>query len=251
MGSSFFRSFFRNNRQILSLMGLLSLISIFGSTLVTTLAITWHDTLISLSSTHWVYLFTISSLTMALALTPSTLIALISGYFLGWAAFFYIVISYPIASAIGFMVGKTLDHGKLMSTLPSESRLNGVLNGLKHHQWPLVMLVRLSPVLPFSLMNLVLPAIGIRLPVFLVAGFIGMLPRTLFSLWAGMQTRDLITLLENPAQGNLSVIFMIAVSIISIGGLLYLAQKASSTLLMKESVMKESGIKSRERKKYG
>lgn len=227
-------------------MGLLSLVSIFGSTLVTTLAITYQDTLLSLSSTHWVYLFTISSLTMALALTPSTLIALISGYFLGWAAFLYIVISYPIASGIGFMVGKTLDHGRLMSTLPSESRLNLILNELKHQQWPLVILVRISPILPFSLMNLVLPAIGIRLHTFLVAGFIGMLPRTLFSLWAGMQARDLIALLENPAQGNLSVIFMMVVSIISIAGLLYLAQRASSALLMKEA-----GIKSRERKKYG
>ncbi|WP_081622100.1 TVP38/TMEM64 family protein [Endozoicomonas elysicola] len=250
--NSFLRNpFLRKNRQILSLMGLLSITSIFGSTLVTTLAITWQDTLNSLSTSHWVWLFAISALTMALALTPSTLIALISGYFLGWSAFFYIVISYPIASGIGYMVGKTLDHGKLMSTLPSESRIHRILNELSHqHQWPLVILTRISPILPFSLMNLVLPAIGIRLHTFLLAGFIGMLPRTLFALWAGMQARDLIALLENPTQGNLSVIFMIVVSIISIGGLLYLAQRASSAVLFIRETG-EAGIKSRERKKYG
>ncbi len=180
---------------------------------------------------------------MALALTPSTLIALISGYFLGWVAFFYILISYPAASVIGYMVGKSLDHGKLMNTLPPNSRIHLILDELKHHQWPLVILTRISPVLPFSLMNLVLPAIGVRLHTFLIAGFMGMLPRTLFALWAGMQARDLISLLKSPTQGNLSVIFMVMVSILSIGGLLYLAQKASSTIMMKQAAIKRREIK--------
>ena len=49
-----------------------------------------------------------------------------------------------------------------------------------------MILVRLSPVLPFSIMNLLMPALNIRLSVFLLAGFVGMLPRTLFfpSGWA-------------------------------------------------------------------
>ena len=224
-------------------MGLLSITSIFGSTLITTLAITWQDSLYTLSTSQWAWLFAASSLTMALALTPSTLIALISGYFLGWAAFFYILISYPAASVIGYMVGKSLDHGKLMNTLPPNSRIHLILDELKHHQWPLVILTRISPVLPFSLMNLVLPAIGVRLHTFLIAGFMGMLPRTLFALWAGMQARDLISLLKSPTQGNLSVIFMVMVSILSIGGLLYIAQKASSTIMMKQAAIKRREIK--------
>lgn len=219
-------------------MGLLSITSLFGSTLVTTLAITWQDTLYTLSISQWAWLFSASALTMALALTPSTLIALISGYFLGWTAFFYILISYPAASALGYLVGKSLDHGKLMHTLPPSSQIHQILDELKHHQWPLVILTRISPVLPFSLMNLVLPAIGIRLHTFLIAGFIGMLPRTLFALWAGVQARDLISLLKNPAPGNLSVIVVVMASILSIGGLLYLAQKASSTILMRQAASK-------------
>ena len=234
-------SFLRNNHRILSLMGLLCCTSLFGGTLLTTLAITWHSTLATLSSTQWAALFAISSMTMAVALTPSTLIALISGYFLGWEAFYYIAVSYPIASALGFMVGKRLDRGKLMRSLPESSRLQLVLAGLCGHQWPLVMLTRLSPILPFSLMNLLLPAIGVRLPVFLLAGSVGMLPRTLFAMWAGMQGRDLIVLLRHPAQGNLSVIFMVIATTISIGGLLYLAQKASSALLEKRLGMTDTG----------
>ena len=211
---------------------------------MTTLAITWQDALGALSTGQWAGLFALSSLTMAMALTPSTLIALISGYFLGWTAFLYIVISYPIASAMGYLVGKTLDHGRLMNTLPQESRVRLICNELEHHhQWPLVMLARISPVLPFSLMNLVLPAIGIRFNTFLLAGLLGMLPRTLFALWAGMQARDLMVLLENPVQGHLSAIFIVAMSVLSVGGLLYLGQKASSTLLMRKTMMQDGKSK--------
>ena len=235
--------FLRNNYQILSLMGLLCFTSLFGGTVLTTLVITWRNTLATLTDVQWAGLFAISSMTMAVALTPSTLIAMISGYFLGWGALCYIVVSYPIASTLGFMVGKRLDHGKLMNSLPPSSRLLLVLEGLSQHQWPLVMLTRLSPILPFSLMNLVLPAIGVRLPVFLLAGSIGMLPRTLFAMWAGMQGRDLIVLLRHPAEGNLSVMFMLVATTLSIGGLVYLAQKASSALLEKRLGLANKGGK--------
>ncbi len=226
--------FLRNNYRILSLMGLLCFTSLFGGTLLTTLAITWRSTLTTFSEAQWACLFAISSMTMAVALTPSTLIALISGYFLGWGAFCYIVISYPIASALGFMVGKQLDRGKLMNSLPDSSRLQLVLQGLSgQHQWPLVLLARLSPILPFSLMNLLLPAIGVRLAVFLLAGSVGMLPRTLFAMWAGMQGRDLLQLLHQPTHSNLSVMFMVIATMLSIGGLLYLVQRVSTALLEK------------------
>ena len=235
--------FLRHNYRILSLMGLLCCTSLFGGTVLTTLAITWRGTLATLSDAQWAGLFAISTMTMAVALTPSTLIAMITGYFLGWGAFCYIAISYPIASALGFMVGKRLDRGKLMNSLPPSSRLQQVLDGLSGHQWPLVMLTRLSPILPFSLMNLVLPAIGVRLPVFLLAGSVGMLPRTLFAMWAGMQGRDLMALLRHPAEGNLSLIFMLVATTLSIGGLVYLVQKVSAGLLEKRLGLADRGNK--------
>ena len=141
------------------------------------------------------------------------------------------------------MVGKRLDHGKLMNSLPPSSRMQQVLDGLSGHQWRVVVLTRLSPILPFSLMNLVLPAIGVRLPVFLLAGSIGMLPRTLFAMWAGMQGRDLMALLRHPAEGNLSLIFMLVATTLSVGGLVYLVQKVSSGLLEKRLGMANRGSK--------
>ena len=211
---------------MLSLMGVLTLTSLFGSAVFTTLAITWQDTLFNLSTTEWTVFFAISALTMALALTPSTLVALISGYFLGWLALPYIAIAYPLAALFGFMASKMVDRGKLVRSLPEDSRLQLIINGLNRRPWPLVILVRISPVLPFSLMNLLLPVIGVRLGTFLVASFIGMLPRTLFSLWVGMQARDLVTLLTTPGQNNLSMAFVLLMMVLCVGGLGYLLQNA-------------------------
>lgn len=230
------RIFIKKNGHLLSSMGALSLTSLFGSTVLTSMAITWQDTLLNLSISEWGLLFALSALTMALALTPSTLIALVSGYFLGWSALPFITITYPLAALLGFMASKILDRGKIMHSLSSssaDSRLPLLIKELNRQAWLLVILVRISPILPFSLMNLLLPAIGVRLSTFLLAGFIGMLPRTLFSLWVGMQGRDLVTLLTTPGQDSLPLV-LVLVSVLSVGGLVYLLQKASSALAVQK-----------------
>ena len=225
-------------------MGALSLTSLFGSTVLTSMAITWQDTLLNLSISEWGLLFALSALTMALALTPSTLIALVSGYFLGWSALPFITITYPLAALLGFMASKVLDRGKIMHSLSAssasaDSRLPLLIKELNRQAWPLVILVRISPILPFSLMNLLLPAIGVRLSTFLLAGSIGMLPRTLFSLWVGMQGRDLVTLLTTPGLDSLPLV-LVLVSVLSVGGLVYLLQKASSALVVQKYASKNS-----------
>ncbi len=217
-------------------MGLVSIASLFGSTLVTTMAIHFQSALNNLTIAQWSLLFLASTFTMSMALTPSTLIALISGYFLGWQALFYILLSYPTASLIGFMLGKQLDNGQLINSLPLQSNARLALVELKNHHWLMMVLVRISPVLPFSLMNLILPAIKVPLKVFLIAGLAGMLPRTLASLWIGIQARDLVYLLQHPTQNNLPMILMVAGTTISVVGIVYIGQKIIAEILLKKGL---------------
>ncbi|WP_299731338.1 VTT domain-containing protein [uncultured Endozoicomonas sp.] len=200
------------------------------------MAIHFQSALNNLTIAQWSLLFLASTFTMSMALTPSTLIALISGYFLGWQALFYILLSYPTASLIGFMLGKQLDNGQLINSLPLQSNARLALVELKNHHWLMMVLVRISPVLPFSLMNLILPAIKVPLKVFLIAGLAGMLPRTLASLWIGIQARDLVYLLQHPTQNNLPMILMVAGTTISVVGIVYIGQKIIAEILLKKGL---------------
>ena len=169
---------------------------------------------------------------MALAITPTTFIALVTGFFLGWQAAGWMIFSYLIASVMGYMFGRFLDGGRLLQSFSHKSKIRLLIDELKKRDWAVMVLVRISPILPFSLINLLLPATGLKFRVFVVAGFIGMLPRTLFAIWTGTQAQTLLQLLQNPDQGTLATIILILASVISLGGLLMLFTRASSQILI-------------------
>ena len=168
---------------------------------------------------------------MATAITPTTFIALVSGYFLGWQAVAPMVVSYIVASMMGYVLGKKLDGGRLLSGFPPNAKIHQIIEGMKQRDWMLMILVRISPVLPFSLINLLLPATGLRFKVFILAGFLGMLPRTLFSIWAGLQAQNLIHLLQNPDQNTTTTVLLIITTVVSVGGLLLLISRVYSQML--------------------
>ncbi len=152
----------------------------------------------------WLILGT--SVTMAFGLTPTTFIALITGFFLGMAGIIPMILAYSAASVIGYKVGALLDGGHFLKSLVRYSVTSRVAEDLRARPVSLIVLVRLSPVLPFCLMNLVLSALQIRLSAFLLAGAVGMLPRTLLSIWAGDKTRDLVELIQGGANQNETLI---------------------------------------------
>ena len=110
---------------------------------------------------------------MALAMTPSTFIAVVSGFFLGWQATLMMLPAYMLASLLGYFLGLYLDGGRLLESVKEQPKVRRALLNLNKSKWKLMFLVRLSPVLPFALMNVLMPAIKMPLKVFLVAGFFG------------------------------------------------------------------------------
>ncbi len=174
------KAFLYKNRRIISSVGLVSLMPLLYSSLVSALLIQQQDFFQALTLADWLPLFALSSLTMALAMTPTTFVALVSGYFLGWQAAPMMISAYLIASMLGFWLGRSLDRGRLLQSFGEQSAFQQLVTEMQQRDWPLMILVRISPVLPFSMINFLLPATGIRFTTFVGGGFIGMLPRTLF-----------------------------------------------------------------------
>ena len=201
------------------------------SSAVTYYALT-HEVLIArFGPATWLLIFLASCLTMGLALTPTTFVALISGYFLGMMALPGVIVSYLIASLIGFTLTRGIDQGQLMNTVyhwlgePKAHRLRRLLQGVTDHQFGIIVMARLSPVLPFALMNVVLPIAGVRLMPFLVAGTLGMLPRTAFFVWLGSEAKVLRRLIEEGGEGMLPRLLLVGLLAISLAGFLYYGRR--------------------------
>lgn len=175
---------------------------------------------------HWVIAFTIACFTMAFALTPTTFIALLSGYFLGWQAFFPIAITYWIASFLGFKTAQMIDGGRFLQILSEKSKVKQILENLQKDEFKIILLARLSPVLPFAVTNVLFSFSGTKLRNFLTAGFLGMLPRTILSIWIGTQASEIKKLIEHPSEGNITQFLILGLIGGSILGLGYFIKKA-------------------------
>ena len=201
------------------------------SSVVSYYAITHEATIASLGMSYWIGLFLLSCLTMGLALTPTTFIALVGGYFLGWIALPRVVIGYTGASLIGFALTKMIDNGNLLDSIydwlgNKADQLRRLLSGIHDNQFGIIIMARLSPVLPFALMNVVLPVAGVRLVPFLLAGTLGMLPRTVFFVWLGQEAKTLRTLVEEgSSQAVGSRLVLIGLLIISSLGFFYYGRR--------------------------
>ncbi len=177
---------------------------------------------------NWTIAFTITCFTMAFALTPTTFIALLSGYFLGWRAFLPLAISYWVASYIGFKIAQMIDGGRFLKILSEKPQVKQVLENLQKDEFKIILLARLSPILPFAVTNVLFSFSGTKLRNFLTAGFIGMLPRTILSIWIGTQAQEIKRLIEHPSEGNIAQILIIGLVGGSVLGLGYFVKKATT-----------------------
>lgn len=175
---------------------------------------------------NWVIVFIIACFTMAFALTPTTFVALLSGYFLAWQAFIPVAITYWVASFLGFKTAQMIDGGRFLKILSEKPKVKQVLENLQKDEFKIILLARLSPVLPFAVTNVLFSFSGTKLRNFLTAGFLGMLPRTILSIWIGTQAQEIRKLIEHPSEGNLTQFLILGLIGGSILGLGYFIKKA-------------------------
>jgi len=178
---------------------------------------------------QWVFSYTIIILTMTFALTPTTVIALVSGYFLGFNAILPVVISYSLASIAGYYISKPLGPNFQTVIRSSYPKIDSFVHQMMDKS-PIsfVIFSRISPVLPFAVMNVVLPLVGIRFKPFFWGGLIGMLPRTLLAILTGKLAKNLFLLLEHPSNSVYMQIGFISLLLLSILGFVFLFKKKNT-----------------------
>jgi uncharacterized membrane protein YdjX (TVP38/TMEM64 family) len=124
----------------------------------------------------------------SLLMVPVTLLAIIGGLvFGGWQAFVFVMTGAMAASAIGFLGGRFLGKGVIERI--SGSNIEKLSKRLGERGTVAVALLRLVPVAPFAVFNLVAGSSHLGARQFLVGSLLGLMPGlgaiTLFSssLW--------------------------------------------------------------------
>ncbi len=166
---------------------------------------------------------------MSIALLPASLVALVFGYFLGFSALPGVVVVYTVASLIGYQLTQWIDRGLLdhvLEQLPTlQTRIAyQIKHGIARNQLGLTTLARMSPIMPFTLMNIVLPLAGVSVRNYLLGGIVGMLPRTFFLIWLGNQAQEIHFLIKH--DGDITIqLFSVGIVVLTLAGTGYYTKR--------------------------
>jgi uncharacterized membrane protein YdjX (TVP38/TMEM64 family) len=93
--------------------------------------------------------------------------------------------SSAVAGAIAFLVGRTVGRGPVSRAIAASPRLRALEDAIARQGFQTVVLLRLSPLFPYNLVNYALGTTRLRLRDFTVASALGMVPGTLLYAYLG------------------------------------------------------------------
>ena len=199
----------------------LTIIPLVFSSALTVAVISHENLVLSFGWQPWALITAVCCLTSTFAITPPTLLALIFGYFIGWAALLPIFMLNMVAIFLVNIITKQIDGDRFRSYLSDNQQISDILKNIQRQELKFIFFTKLSPVLPFALTNFVFALSGAKLRNILLGGFLGMIPRTILAVWTGLQAKEIKQLLENPNEGSTQKVLIIVLFVVSVGGILY------------------------------
>jgi uncharacterized membrane protein YdjX (TVP38/TMEM64 family) len=97
-----------------------------------------------------------------------------------------------LGATCSFLIGRYLLRGFLQRKLAQNAKFQAIDQAIAQEGWKIVLLSRLSPIFPFSLLNYGLGLTRISLGHFMVASWLGTLPLIAVYVYAGMLAGSLV-----------------------------------------------------------
>ena len=180
----------------------------------------------AMSTPEWLAFALLGILSQAFALTPPTFCALVLGYFWGWRTLPMLFLINMASIYLVYKLVKLVDHERFVVFISQNPKASKLMNSIKKDELKIIALAKLSPILPFTFTNFIFALSGAKLRNILLGGFLGMIPRTVMSVWAGAQAKEIRRLLEDPNRDNTQQIVLIALIVISAFGLIWVINRA-------------------------
>jgi uncharacterized membrane protein YdjX (TVP38/TMEM64 family) len=163
---------------------------------------------------------------------PAFLLTIAAGAIFGFLpGVLYVMIGASIGATLAFLTGRYLARGFVEGLLAREPRLRLIDRAVERHGFRLVALLRMSPAVPFTLLNYALGLSRVRLLDY-VAANIGMLPVVAMYVYSGKVAGDLATLASGvaPPRGPLYYAMIALGLVATVGVTLYVTRIARQAI---------------------
>lgn len=136
---------------------------------------------------------------------PAALLTLAGGFAFGITK---TVVAVSLGSTVGatsaFLAGRTFLRQFIEHKVERDARFRVLDQAVATHGFKIVFLTRLSPVLPFNLLNYAFGLTRVRLRDFVLASWIGMFPGTLLYVSIGAAAKSLTEVVSGKASGGVT-----------------------------------------------
>ncbi len=182
---------------------------------------------------------------------PGAILTLGAGFLFGviWGT-----VAVSIGSTLGataaFLVGRTLLRQTIERRMAASPRFHAIDRAVGDEGFKIVLLLRLSPLFPFNLLNYAFGLTNVRLWQYVLASWIGMLPGTLMYVYLGSALKSLAEVAAGaPERGPLETVFFIAGLAMTIVATVVVTRVARKAL--NEAVAEHARPEDRERAESG
>ena len=131
-------------------------------------------------------LFTLVYVAATVILVPGSILTLGAGAAFGlWKGFLLVSCASTLAASAAFLVGRHLARDWLWTKIGNAPRMTAIKDAIDHKGWKIVGLARLSPLIPYTMLNYFLSLTSIRFTHYVLASWIGMMPGTFAYVYLG------------------------------------------------------------------
>lgn len=169
-----------------------------------------REALIALRDSHFAFAaasFVLAYVVIVAFSLPGALIATLTGGFLfgTFGGSFLSVVGATVGATLIFMAARTGLGEKLKSKMDaSDGAVGKIAKGLDDNQWSMLFVMRLVPVVPFFIANLVPAFLAVPLYRYVISTFFGIIPGSLVYSSVGAGLGEVFALGETP---NFGIIF--------------------------------------------
>jgi uncharacterized membrane protein YdjX (TVP38/TMEM64 family) len=140
---------------------------------------------------------------MVVTFLPAMILSLGAGYLWGfWHAQLLVNVGATIGSALAFVLGKRVFKRTVASLVARYPLFSQVDEAFAQSGWKLIVLLRISPLTPYNVMNYAMSLTAIDVFTYTWASAIGMIPQTALTVYAGAVAKDLMNVKSNDGDAT-------------------------------------------------
>ncbi|KAL5561648.1 hypothetical protein UlMin_031395 [Ulmus minor] len=134
----------------------------------------------------------IAYIPLTILAVPASVLTLGGGYLFGLpVGFIADSIGATIGATAAFILGRTIGRSYVISKLKNYPKFHAVAIAIQRSGFKIVLLLRLTPLLPFNMLNYLLSVTPVHIGEYMLASWLGMMPITFALVYVGTTLKDL------------------------------------------------------------